>query len=235
MRLHRFYTNQPLGEEIVKVESLEFLHQIVSVFRYKINSEVILFSGDGYDYRYSIISTTKKEAVLKLIDKTESICVPKKVTLYMSLVKKDTFEQIVRSCTEIGVTQIVPIISERSEKKNLNLERLHYIAIEASEQCGRGDVPVISQIISLKDAINNVSGNENRIVASLYGEKIANENIKKVLNNKDLSIFVGPEGGWSEGEEKIFDESGFTKIKLTDTVLKADTGAQAIVSLAMLL
>ena len=235
MRLHRFYINQPLGEEIVRVENLGIIHQLISVFRYTIGDEVILFSGNGYDYRYTILSSSKKEISFKLQDKNRSILVEKNVTLYMALVKKDTFEHIVRNCTELGVAQFVPIIAERSEKKNLNFERLQIIATEASEQCGRGDVPIISPIITTEEAVDDISDNKHTVVASLFGEKVSSETIKNTLKNKDISVFVGPEGGWSEKEEKLFEDKGFTKIKLTETVLKADTGAGTIVSVIMLL
>ena len=234
MRLHRFYINQPLGEEIVQVDNLGIIHQLISVFRYKIGDEVILFSGNGYDYRYTILSSSKKEISFKLQDKSKSIPIEKNVTLYMALVKKDTFEHIVRTCTELGVTQFVPITAERSEKKNLNFERLQTIAVEASEQCGRGDVPIISPIMTLKEAVDNVSDNKHTIVASLFGKKLTSDNIKNILKNKDISVFVGPEGGWGEKEEKLFEDKGFTKIKLTETVLKADTGAGTIVSAIIL-
>ncbi len=246
MRLHRFYTTQPLGEEIVKIGDQNIINQLLNVFRFKEGQEVILFSQDNYDYHYLIDSYTKKEITFKLKSKELSIVPQKKVTLYMSLVKKDTFETVVRTCTELGVTQIVPVMSERCEKKNLNEERLKIISIEASEQCGRTNIPIISPIISLKEAIeaqivaeqtqNNAEGTQTRnIVASLFGEKINSEDVKKVISSPVLNIFVGPEGGFTDNEEKMFDESCFTKIKLTDTILKADTGAQAIVVLAMIL
>ena len=234
MRLHRFYITKPLGEEIVSVDDLALIHQLTSVFRYKDNDEVILFSGDGYDYHYSILSSSKKEISFKLINKRESIAIDKNITLYMSLVKKDTFEHIIRACTELGVTHFVPIIAERCEKKGLNEERLKIIAIEASEQCGRGDVPTISPIISIKDAVNSVSSNAQILVASLLGEKVTSDNIQNCLKKKDISIFIGPEGGWSEGEEKMFENKGFIRMKLTDTVLKADTGAQTALSTIIL-
>lgn len=234
MRLHRFYVNQLLGEEIVTIDSLSLIHQLTSVFRYKINNEVILFSGDGIDYQYSILSSSKKEIILTLKNKSKSVLIEKSVTLYMSLVKKDTFENIVRICTELGVTRFVPVIADRSEKKNLNMERLENIAIEATEQCGRGDVPTISPIISLEKVVNDVSENDKVIVASLFGKSINSDSIKKVLKNNKTSIFIGPEGGFSDEEEKVFDNKHFTKLKLTETVLKADTAAQIAVSLVIL-
>lgn len=234
MRLHRFYTTKPLGEEILKVENVDLIHQLINIFRYKEGSEVIFFSSDSYDYHYVLSSSSKRELSFKLKDKKKGIVLNKRIILYMALVKKDTFEQIVRSCTELGVTQFVPIIAERSEKKNLNEERLKSIAIEASEQSGRTEVPTISPIISLKDSLSLLENKGNVVVASLFGEKISSEKVKKVLTGKEIHIFVGPEGGWSDNEERTFDEMCFTKIKLTDTVLRADTGAQTMISLSVL-
>ncbi len=232
MRLHRFYVQKPLGEEILKVENVNIIHQLVSVFRYKESNEVIFFSDDGYDYTYSISSLSKKEISFVLKDKKKGIILNKDITLYMSLVKKDTFENIVRYCTELGVTRFVPIISERSEKKNLNEERLKIIATEATEQCGRNNIPVISPIISLEEALKVA---ENVVVASLFGNDIKNKETQKSLENKEISIFVGPEGGWTDREEKVFEENNLTKIKLTNTVLKADTAATSVSAIAILL
>src|SRR3989338_10115008 len=71
-------------------------------------------------------------------------------------VKKNPFEWIVEKATELGVTKIIPIMAERSEKKNLNEERLEKIAVEASEQSGRGTVPEIEVIISLEEAVQRL-------------------------------------------------------------------------------
>ena len=235
MRLHRFYITQPLGEEIVKIVDKNLINQMLNVFRFKEEQEVILFNGDNFEYHYLIDLPTKKEITFKLKSKEASISPKKEVTLYMAIVKKDTFENIVRTCTELGVTQFVPVIAERSEKKNLNEDRLKTIATEASEQCFRSNIPTISPIITLKEAVKTVSGNQNNVVASLFGKKINSEEAKKSLSSPKINIFVGPEGGFTEAEEELFEKAGFTKIKLTDTVLRADTGAQSITTIAMLL
>ncbi|MCX6756887.1 MAG: RsmE family RNA methyltransferase [Candidatus Nomurabacteria bacterium] len=229
MRLHRFYIEQPLGEELV-VEQSELVHQWISVFRYQCEDEVVLFSSAnvGVDYIYRIASANKKVVTLSFVSKEKNILPKKEITLCMAIVKKDTFENVVRYATELGVSKIIPILAGRSEKKNLNLERLNSIAKEASEQSGRGTVPFIGDILSFNDALVQTEGDTN-ILTSLYGEnslELANNGLLK--NN--LNIWIGPEGGWTPDEEKLAKENNFVLMKLTETVLKADTAAVCALS-----
>src|SRR3989344_4651486 len=152
MRLHRFYVLQPLGEEVV-INDVSTIKQWTKVFRYKKADFVVLFDGVGSDGTYSIESISPKECVLLRAKVSPSYIPEKKVTLYVSIIKKDNFELVVQKATELGITTIIPILSERSEKKNLNEKRLQKIAIESSEQCGRGDIPTIMPIVSLSHVL----------------------------------------------------------------------------------
>lgn len=224
MRLHRFYIEQPLGEELV-VEQSELVHQWISVFRYQCEDEVVLFSSAnvGVDYIYRIASANKKVVTLSFVSEEKNILPKKEITLCMAIVKKDTFENVVRYATELGVSKIIPILASRSEKKNLNLGRLNSITKEASEQSGRGTVPVIEDILSFNDALEQTKGDSN-IFTSLYGEKSSALANKGLIKN-NLNVWIGPEGGWTPDEEKLAKENNFVLMKLTETVLKADTAA----------
>lgn len=233
MRLHRFYIEQPLGEELV-VEQSELVHQWISVFRYECKDEVVLFSSSnvGVDYIYRIASANKKVVTLSFVSKEKNILPKKEIVLCMAVVKKDTFENVVRYATELGVSKIIPVLASRSEKKNLNLERLNSIAKEASEQSGRGTIPVISEILSFNDALEKIKGNAN-IFASLYGEPSSELANKSLLKN-NLILWIGPEGGWTPDEEDLAKENKFHLMKLTDTVLKADTAVVCAISTLVL-
>lgn len=228
MRLHRFYVNKPLGEEIV-VESAksekELVHQWTRVFRYKSGDEVFLFSGSdpGTDYRYTITSVLKDRVVLTLLSREENILPAQDVSLVAALVKKETFETVVRQATELGISRVIPVLADRSEKKNVNFGRLETVAREAAEQSGRGNVPSISQIMSLDEAFQTTEDCRN-IVGSLRGGALSQAEDTKI------AVWVGPEGGWTDKEEEKFVNKGFTLMKLTDTVLKADTAAVALIT-----
>ncbi len=241
MRLHRFYVNKPLGEEIVveNVDGQEFekklLHQWTNVFRYTSGDEVFLFSSitPGKDFLYKILSISKQAATLTLVTSSPNILPAFPFTLVMALVKKDTFETIARQATELGVTHIIPVLAARSEKKNLNFERLSTIVIEACEQSGRGSVPLLSDITSFESMCVPDSTTIS-VIGSLSGESFTSIT-KKVLfkdlsKEKGITLWIGPEGGWTDEEERAAHEAGIVPILHTSTVLKADTAAIALIS-----
>lgn len=227
MRLHRFYVEQPLGEEVV-IDDVSLIKQWTKVFRYTETDFIILFNGDGTDVTYSFETITAKQCLLTKSSTATSYIPTKKITLYLSLIKKDNFELVVQKATELGVTAIIPIISERSEKKNLNEERLRKIAIEASEQCFRGDVPAISHIQKLTDVTKTIEAGGLALVMQMGGDTL-----KEVTTTETdtISIFIGPEGGWTPQEEAVFKEIGVRSVSLAKTVLRAETAAIAAITL----
>ena len=161
-----------------------------------------------------------REAELRLVSEREGIVPDREVVLYQSLIKKDKMEWVVEKATELGVSKIIPIISERSEKKGLNLERARRIAIEASEQCGRADVPVLGSIMGLEECIMGAEG--EKIVFDITGEPFSSSVIHNIY---PISLFVGPEGGWTEKEIEIFKESNAKIFSLGKLTLRAETAA----------
>ena len=171
------------------------------------------------------------------------------ITLLMSLIKNDNFDLVLQKATELGVSEIVPIITERTIKKDLNMARSQRILVEASEQCGRSDVPVINPIKKLGDAVSEL----NSVVAGVteggvktgnitgkgsVGVFVCNQSgldIKDILKKKnsytDLIFLIGPEGGWSPKEIKLFEDSKIQFVKINQNVLRAETAAIAILSI----
>lgn len=233
MRVHRFYVSQPLGEEVV-ISDVSIIKQWAKVFRYKKGDFVVLFNGNEGDITYCIDNISTKNATLVFSNKQPAYIPEKNITLYLSVIKKDNFELVVQKATEIGVATIVPIISERSEKKGLNEERLNKIAIEASEQSGRGDIPTIMPIVSLSDVLDSNPPHEAMYVLHMTGISLNENSIKnKIDNSKNIALFIGPEGGWSDNEEKLFTDKNIISISIGKTTLRAETAA--IVGCALLL
>jgi len=229
MRLHRFYINQQIGKE-VRIEDKELLHQWQKVFRLKASDRVILFNGGDSEYEGFFKILAKNEAVIQ-IDKEREVKNPVNIELHIfqSIIKKDNFEFIVEKCTEIGVSAFHPIISERSEKKSLNIERLNKIAKESAEQSGKTKLPEIFAPESFGKAIKDFDG--ELFVLDFDGEILSKTISSK--ENKKIGILIGPEGGWSENERIVFDEMGIKSFSLGEQILRAETAA--IVSSALIL
>lgn len=231
MRLHRFYVEQPLGEVVV-IKKVDLINQWTKVFRYSKGSIVILFDGRGYDVTYELQDITKSEITLASISKVKSVIPSKNVFLYLSLIKRDNFELVVQKATELGVSAIIPILSDRSEKKHLRLDRLQSIAIEASEQCGRGDILNIKDICSLDEAI---SLSKEQVACFNFDTTEKLISYKNAIERKELSsvaLFIGPEGGWSDHENDLFKKNSVQSVTLGNLILRAETAAIAACSLA---
>ena len=230
MRTHRFFIEQEIldsGE--VKVADKDLIHQWQKVFRLKTGDRVILFDGTGFDYVSEFVSLDRNNIVLKIVEKKKNENIPKKeIHLFQSIIKKDKFEWVLEKGTELGVSYFHPIVSERSEKKNINFERAEKIIKEASEQSGRGDFPKISELTDFEGALNN---NFVSIAFHPTGDKFDKNDFEK---EKILGIFIGPEGGWSDKELEFFKEKGIKILSLGSQVLRAETAAIAVSSLLLL-
>ncbi len=246
MRLHRFYISEQLqvGKEI-RVEDSELLNQWGKVFRLSAGDKVILFNGRGSDFEASFKILSKKEAVLVIDREIENKNTSKtELHVFQSIIKKDNFELIVQKCTEIGAFAFHPLISERSEKKDLNTERLVKISKEASEQSFRTTVPKIFEPLQLEKAIENFDGEFYAL--DFDGESISSLSLRGdrskpsldcraslAMTEGKIGLVIGPEGGWSEKEREYFKTKKIKSVSLGNPVLRAETAA--IVGSALIL
>ncbi len=261
MRLHRFYVREALppagGNMIVEIDSPELVHQIRNVFRMKVGDKIIIFNGTGFDYECKIDGFEKRNK----ISSNSVICLTvqvstrnnnisgRKLFLCASLIKKDHFEWVVEKATELGVTDIVPISAERSEKKSLNEERLRKIVIEASEQSGRDTTPMVRQIMGLGSAVSLLKKENSEIKILTFhteGESVAKYrslvsgvtngegcDIKNTKANTPIAVFIGPEGGWSVAEIETFHREGVEIVCLGPQVLRAETAVVVALSIVV--
>jgi 16S rRNA (uracil1498-N3)-methyltransferase len=247
MRLHRFYiTNEIVEHKTLTIESSELVHQIQNVFRMKVGDHVIVFNGTGFDYECKIDGFEKKSkingnSVIRLTvtgSKLNNFSMRRKLFLGAGIVKKDTFEWIVEKATELGVSDIIPIAAERSEKKSLNEERLRKISIEASEQSGRDTTPMVHIIMGVAGAVSLLK-KENpgiKILAfhTCIGETSAKMMHRESLDKSDpLAVFIGPEGGWTPAEIEVFHREDIAVLCLGPQVLRAETAVVAALSVVV--
>ncbi len=231
MRLHRFYISEVVGNKTeLTINSADLANQIHRVFRLKKGDLIVVFDGSGSDYECSIADFSRETISLNVISVRRSHYMPiRDVYLYAAVVKKDTFEWIVEKATELGVTHIIPVMAERSEKKSLNEGRLKKIAVEASEQSGRGNVPTILPIRSLKEALDSKDGFE-LIAFHTDAPALSRSGLDK---NVSLGLFIGPEGGWSADEVDMFHSHEIQLVSLGNQVLRSETAVVATLSVVM--
>ena len=158
----------------------------------------------------------------------------KKIHVYLAIFKFDRLEWALEKCTELGVNNIVPIIARRTDSHlaiaaQKRAERWRRIAHEAAQQCRRENVPEIANPEKLGTALVQAPG--RRIVLSESECDLALRD--SIGEHSEISLAVGPEGGWTEAELRVFTQNGWTAASLGPTILRAETAAIAAVAIAM--
>jgi 16S rRNA (uracil1498-N3)-methyltransferase len=239
MRLHRFFIDEPIHNKKITLLDKDLIHQLKNVFRLQAGDELIVLDNSGSEYLSKIELLSKEKAELTVLEsKLVHNVVDKNIWILASLIKKDNFEWILEKCTELGVAHFIPIISERSEKKDLNMERAHKILKEASEQSGRGTIPGLYEILTLEDAVNYAVQEKVTMIAFHLSGTLFNDEIKKQYQEKSkqqkIEVLIGPEGGWSDKEIEFLKSKNIPVYSLGNQVLRAETAAVAISSLLLL-
>ncbi|MEI6352956.1 MAG: RsmE family RNA methyltransferase [Candidatus Nomurabacteria bacterium] len=231
MKLHRFFVKQPLGEEM-EIKEKQLLHQWNNVLKFKTGESLVLFNDEKLlDFVFRIESISKSFVKLKLIESVASLdqkLEKRNLNLCVSLIKKDNLDLILEKCTEIGVLNYIPLISERVEKKNIasfNLERVQKIIIESVEQSGWGNIPTICEPIKLENMFKDFKreGKLSKILICDISEESFTTNNLDIKD--DFYLFIGPEGGWTENERKMFKDYDLKIVSFGKNTLRAETAA----------
>ena len=225
----RLHYAESIVENSTSLVSREHSHYIVNVMRLKKGSNINFFNKEG-EWVGKIISIEKDKVEVKFLNKVKEPSKISNIELAICLVKKSPMEIILQKATELGVKKITPIISDRTEVKDLNFERANKIIIEATEQSNQLNKPDLSKIIKLKGFISNISKDEKLFFADV--------NSKHKLSSKDLgqgkkaSVLIGPEGDFSPAErELILSKRETVPFTLSENILRADTAVISAISL----
>lgn len=231
MRLHRFYVGpNPIDKGKINTSLDEGLaHQLRSVFRLHEGSQAVFFDGSGHEYVSEVVSLKRGEFMFRVL---ESRAVERstelRLALAFSLIKKDNAEWVIEKGTELGASEFVPLVSERSEKKGFNLERANRKVVEATEQSGRADVAAVREPAGLDEFL----ASESRPIVAFHteGPTLAEADLP---TSGDLVACIGPEGGWSDREVEAFKAKGAAIVRLQSPVLRAETAAVAVAALLL--
>jgi len=221
MKLQRFFIEpKDILEKQVTVTDRDTLNQIKRVLRLRVGERVIFLDNTGKEYESEITElnpeSLKAEVLSALENKNETDL---KITICQALCKKDKFEWILQKGTEVGVSDFVPVLAGRSEKTGLNFERAEKILKEAAEQSERGIIPALAQIGDFEDILKSAKGEKIFLDKSGTDIKI----FKLSPSASQLSLFIGPEGGWTEEELALAKQYGAKIISLGARVLRTET------------
>lgn len=224
MKLHRFYVPDIELKHDFWLHLENLIHQWRNVLRFQAGQELVLFDGQGEDRLYKLVEITDREAHLQLVTELARKTPSKEIYLLWSLLKKDKNDWVLQKCTELGVSHFVPLITDRTEKTGFDLERAEKIVIEASEQCGRSDIPVVREPMHVSTAIEELASTVELYVCEQDSEDMVTE------SDRPIGVLIGPEGGWSDAEKQLFKDKNIQHLNLHDFTLRAETAAVAAVT-----
>lgn len=224
MRTVRFIGDFNLDKDEIYIKDERIHHHSTDVLRLKQGDTFVLGDGVGDEADVRILDIDDNGLTVKVNEVRQNKNEPdKNLTLFCSIVKRGNFEEIARMITQIGVTRIVPIVSERTVKKGLKRDRLEKIIVEAAEQSDRGVLPFLEQKLDYKKALDVIEFKEGDIV---FLDSGADSHISDLdLNNDDTFLFIGPEGGFSKDEIKYAKSKNVEFVNLGKTTLKTETAA----------
>lgn len=236
--MSRFYVpKDSIKGDLITIKGSQ-AHHILDVMRLKKLDKVVTFNGTGNEYIGFISDTKASSLTVEIVErrapKGKSRCV---ITLIQAIPKKEKMDHIVEKAVELGVYSIAPVFTGRTipswdESKRIDqVERWRRIATEASKQCGRSDIPHVSEITGFEDSLKNADEYDLGLIAALSGETVPLKAAIKDFKAGAVALAIGPEGDFMPAEIARAKEAGFKLISLGPRVLKSDTAALAALSI----
>jgi len=216
-----FCHSTPISVELV-IKDKDFYHRIETILRLNINDQIILFDEEFHG-TCTIKSIQKNIITFSLTAFEKNKAITPEITLYQGLTKKTTFEEIVYICAALGITKIVPIISQKIHSNWWNqeksIERLTSIAISGCEQAKNFVPPIIVNPIKFSDKMA-FNTDAKKILFEPTGQKIQTI-IEHNIDCKSWEVIIGPEGGLTDGELSQLNHYSFIPCTLTPTILRS--------------
>jgi len=237
--MHRFYLpkSELKGKEAV-LSGAEW-HHCKNVLRSETGERVAVFDGEGTEYLAEIVSTSSKEAHLRLLSKSFSPPSTQAVALAQALPKNKAMDLIIQKATELGVREIIPVLSDRStvrpdqEQSAEKVERWKEIAIEAAKQCGLNWLPRIHPIRTVAQTVALRGDYHHAFIGSLQPDARPLWTYFAEKGSKNSAVLmIGPEGDFTPAELGAARSAGFSPLSLGPLVLRSETAA--IYSLSIL-
>ena len=237
--MHRFFVpGDCILQDSVVIDG-RLVHRLRSVLRLGAGDHVVVLDNTGWEYEVELGAARGGRVEGRIVARSLSTAEPRtRITLYQALLKGNSFEVVLQKCTEIGVGAFVPVICERcvadapAEGRTV---RWQTIILEAAQQSRRGRLPELHPAIAFHDACRSSEG-----VALLPWEQEGAQAVRAALRAfvkretpSDVSIFIGPEGGFSTPEAEFARSEGILPVSLGSRILRAETAGLVASSLVL--
>ncbi|HIC41489.1 MAG TPA: 16S rRNA (uracil(1498)-N(3))-methyltransferase [Pelagibacterales bacterium] len=223
----RIFVNKSISSNLIIYIKDKQHHFLKNVLRIKVNDEINIFDGITGEWESTVMSINRENTVLRVTNIINKIKKSNDIWLVFSPIKQHRMSLAIQKATELGVSKIIPCITEFTNIRKINAKNLHDNAIEAAEQSERLDVPRIEKQVDLTTLLSNWPEDRKLIYCD--------EKIKEKRSIIDLltlfkddenkwAVLIGPEGGFSDSEQELITKSkNVLSVSLGDRLLRSDT------------
>jgi len=227
----RLYFPDKIQSDLSSHLTKDQTHYVKDVMRLKIEDKLSIFNSQG-EWSVVIKSYEKNGAKIKVMGKVRDKSNEKNIWLAFSLIKQNPLNFVIQKGTELGVQKFIPILSERTIVREINIGRIKKIIVESSEQSNRISIPEINKPEALKKFLSQFPKNGSLIFCDINSNQNSLKNILAKNTDGPICILVGPEGDFLENERKmIIDLKQTYSIFLAKNILKAETAALSAISI----
>jgi len=215
----------------------EKAHYLASVLRCGKGNSLIIFDGKGNCFRTTIVTADKREVVAEVAEKIPcNLESDLNITLVQGLLKGEKMDMVVQKTTELGVKEILPVITGRSQLRDTKkIARWRKIAEEASRQSGRSIVPVVHETVEFDNFLSAHDSIHGLVFYEEEGVGLTEAVSSLIPRNSSFFVLIGPEGGFTKEEINLAKEKGLIVASLGKRILRAETAAISAVTLAQFL
>lgn len=235
--MNLFYSTNLAGNKII-LESEEAAHA-TRTLRMREGEKLWVTDGQGHIYETELQKVTKTIAECHIINTTTHTARPTAIHLAIAPTKMmERLEWCLEKCTEIGISQITPLLCQRSERKQLRLDRCEKIVLSAMKQSGQSFLPKLNELTDFKSFVKKANATQKYIAHC--DEKTVVTTLKQATEDlraaKEVLILIGPEGDFTPEEIKLALQSNFKALSLGNTRLRTETaGVYAVTAVNLLL
>lgn len=225
--MHVFLISPPGDSAIVSLRDEE-LHHALKVLRCKEGDKAELLDGAGTSFLAEFIRISSREAELKIFERNQLYKMPYRLHIAIAPTKMmERFEWFLEKAVEIGVSEITPLITSRTERKVVKMQRMQKITQSALKQSRTAILPKLNNDISFTDFVKQTQFGDGFIAHCLPSPK---EPLIKVARGSDITVLIGPEGDFSPEEISLALAGGYLAVSLGESRLRAETAGIVVCS-----
>jgi 16S rRNA (uracil1498-N3)-methyltransferase len=219
---------RPGGVPLLRSE----VRHLVTVLGLHDGDAVTVFDGEGREYDAMLCHAGRGEAAaLSILGPGRSVPAPGlDITLIVAIIKNKNFDLVVQKAVELGTTRLMPVVTARTVKQaRSGVSRWQKISVEASRQCGRGDVMDVADVTRFDKAVAECGAGLKLLAWERGGMALAEA--VRTTEGKTIAIAAGPEGGFSDPEVGLAESAGFVPVTLGPRILRTETVPLALLAI----